>query len=398
MRKNRHLFTSESVSEGHPDKLCDQISDAVLDAFLAQDQNARVACEVLASHGHLIIAGEITANAEVDIEKIARSVIKDIGYDDPKRGFDYKSCKIQLQIQKQSPDIALGVDKGGAGDQGMMFGYATNETKELMPLPIMLAHGLVRELSRIRKKRELTYLRPDSKSQVTVEYEAGKPVRAEAIVVSTQHDGDIDMKTIEKDIRTTLIPRVIPAKYLDKNTKVFVNPTGRFEVGGPEGDTGLTGRKIIVDTYGGVGAHGGGAFSGKDPSKVDRSASYFARYVAKNIVAAGIASRCEIQIAYAIGVADPISIMVNTFGTGVVSDDQIVDQLWKVFDFTPNGIIKRLNLRRPIYRQTAAYGHFGRSEEGFTWEATDAVEPLKQAFLGKVPGKSNPGKPALTAV
>ncbi len=398
MRKSRHLFTSESVSEGHPDKLCDQISDAVLDAFLAQDQNARVACEALASHGTLTIAGEITAKAEVDIEKVARSVIKDIGYDDPKRGFDYKSCNIQLQIQKQSPDIALGVDKGGAGDQGMMFGYATDETKELMPLPIMLAHGLVRELSRIRKKRELAYLRPDSKSQVTVEYEAEKPVRIEAIVVSTQHDGDIDMKTIEKDMRNILIPRVIPAKYLDKNTKVFVNPTGRFEVGGPEGDTGLTGRKIIVDTYGGVGAHGGGSFSGKDPSKVDRSASYFARYVAKNIVAAGIASRCEIQIAYAIGVANPISIMVNTFGTGAVSDDQIVDQLWKVFDFTPNGIIKRLNLRRPMYRQTAAYGHFGRSEEGFTWEMTDAAQPLKRALLGKSSGKSSSDKPAFSAV
>lgn len=398
MKKGRHLFTSESVGEGHPDKLCDQISDAVLDAHLAQDKNARVACEALASHSALTIAGEITANAEVDIEKVARSVIKDIGYDDPKRGFDYKSCEIRIQIHKQSPDIALGVDKGGAGDQGMMFGYATNETKELMPLPIMLAHGLVRELARIRKKRELTYLRPDAKSQVTVEYENGKPVRVDTIVVSTQHDGDVNMKTIEKYVRTILIPRVIDAKYLDKNTKVFVNPTGRFEIGGPEGDTGLTGRKIIVDTYGGVGAHGGGAFSGKDPSKVDRSASYFARYVAKNIVAAGLASRCEIQIAYAIGVADPISIMVNTFGTGVIADDKIVEKLWKVFDFTPLGIIKRLNLRRPIYRQTAAYGHFGRTEEGFTWEATDAADALKQAILGQTAGKSSSAKPALSVV
>lgn len=398
MKKSRHLFTSESVGEGHPDKLCDQISDAVLDAHLAQDKNARVACEALASHSALTIAGEITANAEVDIEAIARSVIKDIGYDDPKRGFDYKSCEIRTQIHKQSPDIALGVDKGGAGDQGMMFGYATNETRELMPLPIMLAHGLVRELSQIRKKRELTYLRPDSKSQVTVEYEAGKPVRVDTIVVSTQHDGDVNMKTIEKDVRSILIPRVIDAGYLDKNTKVFVNPTGRFEVGGPEGDTGLTGRKIIVDTYGGVGAHGGGAFSGKDPSKVDRSASYFARYVAKNIVAAGIATRCEIQIAYAIGVADPISIMVNTFGTGVIADDEIVDKLWKAFDFTPNGIIKRLNLRRPIYRQTAAYGHFGRTEEGFTWEVTDAADALKQAISGKITGKTGSSKPALSVV
>lgn len=376
---NRHLFTSESVGEGHPDKLCDQISDAVLDAFLAQDANARVACEALIGHGFLTVAGEITANAEVDIPKVARAVIKDVGYDDTSHGFDYKNCDIRAQVHRQSPDIAMGVDKGGAGDQGMMFGYATDETPELMPLPIMLAHRLVRDLSRLRKDKKISYLRPDAKSQVTVEYANDRPVRVDTIVVSTQHDGAVKLETIAKDVRSILIPRSIPEKYLDKKTKIFVNPTGRFEVGGPEGDTGLTGRKIIVDTYGGVGAHGGGAFSGKDPSKVDRSASYFARYVAKNIVAAGLAKECEIQVAYAIGVADPISIMVSTFGTGVVKDEKITSAVWKVFDFTPLGIIKRLNLRRPIYRQTAAYGHFGRTEKDFTWEVTDTIGELQEA-------------------
>ena len=388
MKKERFLFTSESVGEGHPDKLCDQVSDAILDAFLAQDPNARVACETLVSRNNLVIAGEITAQAKVDIPKIAREVIKEIGYDDLSYGFDYKTCNIITYIHQQSPDIAMGVDKGGAGDQGMMFGYATDETPEFMPIPIMLAHQLVYELSKIRKSKKLKYLRPDAKSQVTVEYDGGKPIRVVAVVISTQHDGAVKLETIERDMRLLLIEKVIPAKYLDKETKIFVNPTGRFEVGGPLGDTGLTGRKIIVDTYGGVGAHGGGAFSGKDPSKVDRSASYFARYVAKNVVASKLASRCEIQVAYAIGVSEPVSIMVNTFGTGVVSDDQIVNGVRKVFDFTPRGIIKRLNLRRPIYRQTAAYGHFGRKGEGFTWELVDSAEALREVVLGKA-GRSS---------
>lgn len=383
MKKEKFLFTSESVSEGHPDKLCDQVSDAVLDAFLEQDPNARVACETLVSRNNLVVAGEITAKGKVDISKVAREVIKDIGYNDIAYGFDYKTCQITTYIHQQSPDIAMGVDKGGAGDQGMMFGYATNETPELMPLPIMLAHKLVYELSRIRKSGKLKYLRPDAKSQVTVEYDQGEPVRVVAIVISTQHDGDVKLDAIERDMKSLLIEKVIPSKLMDKNTKIFVNPTGRFEVGGPLGDTGVTGRKIIVDTYGGFGAHGGGAFSGKDPSKVDRSASYFARYVAKNVVAAKLASRCEIQVAYAIGVPEPVSIMVNTFGTGQVSDDEIVKGIRKVFDFTPRGIIKRLNLRRPIYRQTAAYGHFGRTGEGFTWEQTDSVKELQQAVFGK---------------
>jgi len=381
MRKDRHLFTSESVGEGHPDKLCDQVSDAILDAFLAQDPNARVACEALVSRNNLVIAGEITAKAKVDVADVARNVIKEIGYDDLAYGFDYKTCNITTYIHQQSPDIAMGVDTGGAGDQGMMFGYATDETPELMPTPIMLAHQLVFELSQLRKSKKLKYLRPDAKSQVTVEYDGGKPVRVTAVVVSAQHDGDVKLETIERDIKSLLIERVIPAKYLDKTTKIFVNPTGRFEVGGPLGDTGLTGRKIIVDTYGGVGAHGGGAFSGKDPSKVDRSASYFARFVAKNVVAAKLASRCEIQVAYAIGVAEPVSIMVNTFGSGVVSDEEIVAGVRKVFDFTPRGIIKRLDLKRPIYRQTASYGHFGRKAgDGFTWEQVDSAEALQNAL------------------
>ncbi len=381
MRKDKHLFTSESVGEGHPDKLCDQVSDAILDAFLAQDPNARVACEALVSRNNLIIAGEITAKAKVDVAKEARDVIKEIGYDDLAYGFDYKTCNITTYIHQQSPDIAMGVDTGGAGDQGMMVGYATDETPELMPTPIILAHQLVFELSQLRKSGKLKYLRPDAKSQVTVEYDGGKPVCVTAVVVSAQHDGDVKLETIERDIKSLLIEQVIPAKYLDKTTKIFVNPTGRFEVGGPLGDTGLTGRKIIVDTYGGVGAHGGGAFSGKDPSKVDRSASYFARYVAKNVVAAKLAPRCEIQVAYAIGVAEPVSIMVNTFGSGVVSDEEIVAGIRKVFDFTPRGIIKRLDLKRPIYRQTASYGHFGRtSGDGFTWERVDSAEALQNAL------------------
>src|SRR3989338_6700284 len=392
MKKDKHLFTSESVGEVHPDKLCDQVSDAVLDAFLAQDPNARVACEALVSRNNLVIAGEITAQAKVDVAQVARNVIKEIGYDDLAYGFDYKTCNISTYIHQQSPDIAMGVDKGGAGDQGMMFGYATDETPELMPIPIMLAHQLVYELSKLRKSGKIKYLRPDAKSQVTVEYDGGKPIRIADIVVSTQHDGAVKLDTIERDMRTLLIEKVIPSKLMDKTTKIFINPTGRFEVGGPVGDTGLTGRKIIVDTYGGVGAHGGGAFSGKDPSKVDRSASYFARYVAKNIVAAKLASRCEIQVAYAIGVAEPVSIMVNTFGTGSVSDNDIVTAVRKVFDFTPRGIIKRLNLRRPVYRQTAAYGHFGRTGEGFTWELTDAAETLRAEAFGKSDHSQGPSK------
>lgn len=379
MKRSRHLFTSESVSEGHPDKLCDQISDAILDAFLEADPDSRVACECLVTTGTLIVAGEITSSAYVDIPQVARGVIREVGYTDAAFGFDYRTCGILTAIQQQSPDIAMGVDKGGAGDQGMMFGYATDETAEYMPLPITLAHQLVRKLAEIRKKGGLPYLRPDAKSQVTVEYDSEKnPIGIEAIVISSQHDGDVTMKTIEKDLKKLVIQKVIPTKLLRADTKIFINPTGRFEIGGPHGDTGLTGRKIIVDTYGGVGAHGGGAFSGKDPSKVDRSASYFARYVAKNLVASGACRRCEIQVAYAIGVAEPVSIMVNSFGTSSHSDEDLVVCVRKVFDFTPLGIAKKLNLRRPVYRATAVYGHFGRTEEGFTWERLDSVSKIQK--------------------
>ena len=381
MKKDRHLFTSESVSAGHPDKLCDQISDAILDALLAEDPMSRVACECLVTTGALMIAGEITSEAYVDIPKIARGVIREIGYTNAEYGFDYKTCGIWIAIQQQSPDIAMGVDKGGAGDQGMMFGYATDETPEYMPLPIMLAHKLIRRVTELRKKGELPYLRPDAKSQVTVEYENEQPVRIEAVVLSAQHDGDVSLKTIEKDIKKLVIQKIIPSKWMDENTKIFINPTGRFEIGGPHGDTGLTGRKIIVDTYGGMAAHGGGAFSGKDPSKVDRSAAYFARYVAKNLVAAGVAKRCQIQVAYAIGVAEPVSVLVETYGTGTVSDEQISKAVRKLFDFTPGEIIKKLDLRKPIYRATAALGHFGRNDEGsFSWEKLDAVSRIQKEF------------------
>ena len=380
MKKGHYFFTSESVSEGHPDKVCDQVSDAILDAYLAQDPASRVACECLATTDRMTIAGEITSKGKVDAEKVAREVIRKIGYVDSKIGFDYKTCKIDVALHTQSPDIAMGVDTGGAGDQGMMFGYATDETEELMPLPIMLAQKLVRYLTAVRKKGAIKYLRPDSKSQVTVEYDNEKPVRVEAVVLSSQHDGDVTLATITKDLTEKVIKKVIPANLLDKNTKIFINPTGRFEVGGPHGDTGLTGRKIIVDTYGGMGRHGGGAFSGKDPSKVDRSAAYFARYVAKNIVAAGLAGSCEIQVSYAIGVAKPVSIRVDTFGTNKVSEEAISEAVAKVFDFTPRGIISTLNLRRPIYNKTAAYGHFGRSEAGFTWEKTDKVDELRKVL------------------
>ncbi|MDD5218153.1 MAG: methionine adenosyltransferase [Candidatus Omnitrophica bacterium] len=380
MKKERHFFSSESVTEGHPDKLCDQISDGILDALLSADPNSRVACECLVTTGILLVAGEITSTAYVDIPKIARGIIREIGYTSADFGFDYKTCGIVTAIQSQSPDIAMGVDKGGAGDQGMMFGYATDETPEYMPLPILLAQRLVRRLSEVRKNGELPYLRPDGKGQITVEYDDGIPMRVEAVVLSAQHDGDVSMKDIEKDLKRQVIQHVISAKMLDANTKIYINPTGRFEIGGPHGDSGLTGRKIIVDTYGGVSSHGGGAFSGKDPSKVDRSASYFARYVAKNLVAAGVAKRCEIQVAYAIGVAEPVSIMVNTFGTGRFKEEELVKAVRKVFDFTPLGIIKKLNLRRPVYRATAAYGHFGRNEEGFTWEKTDMIPQIKKAL------------------
>lgn len=387
MKKGHYFFTSESVSEGHPDKLCDQVSDSILDAYLAGDPASRVACECLATTDRLTIAGEITSKTKVDAQKVAREAIKKIGYTNPKIGFDCKTCKIDIALHTQSPDIAMGVDTGGAGDQGMMFGFATDETKELMPLPIMLAHKLVRYLAAVRKSEKIKYLRPDAKSQVTVEYVDDCPVRVDAIVLSSQHDGDVTLPTITKDLTEKVIRKVIPANLMDAQTKIFINPTGRFEVGGPHGDTGLTGRKIIVDTYGGMGRHGGGAFSGKDPSKVDRSAAYFARYVAKNVVAAGVARRCEIQVSYAIGVAEPVSIRVDTFGTSKLSNEKIVEAVAKVFDFTPKGIIKVLDLLRPIYAMTASYGHFGRSEAGFTWEKTDRVELLRK-MLGLKSGNA----------
>ncbi|MEE8360231.1 MAG: methionine adenosyltransferase [Candidatus Omnitrophota bacterium] len=372
-----YLFTSESVTEGHPDKVCDQISDAVLDAIYGQDPNGRVACESLVTTGLAIVAGEITTSCYVNIPQIVRNTIKDIGYTQAIYGFDYLTCGVVTSIQEQSPDIAMGVDTGGAGDQGMMFGYATNETQEFMPLPIMLAHKLTRRLSQIRKEGIVDYLRPDGKSQVTVDYQGGEPKRIEAIVISAHHDHKVKMNKISSDMKNLVIKKVVPKALMDKNTKIYINPTGRFEVGGPQGDTGVTGRKIIVDTYGGVGSHGGGCFSGKDPTKVDRSASYMARYVAKNIVAAKLADKCEIQLAYAIGVAEPVSVMVDTGNTGKVSDEKLVKAVRRVFDLTPHGILETLKLRRPIYKATAAYGHFGRNEEGFTWEQIDKAQTLK---------------------
>ena len=373
----KHLFTSESVTEGHPDKIADQISDAVLDAVLKDDPMGRVACEVLVTTGTCIVAGEITTTTYVDVPRIARGTIEYVGYNDATYGFDSNTCGVHNLIQSQSPDISMGVDTGGAGDQGLMFGYACNETPELMPLPIMMAHKLCQRLSTVRREGALEFLRPDGKSQVSVEYAGSVPKRIEAVVISTQHSPEVSTEELRREVKKHIIDAVVPSDMVDSNTKYHINPTGRFVVGGPHGDTGLTGRKIIVDTYGGMGRHGGGAFSGKDPTKVDRSACYMARYIAKNLVASKLASRCEVQLAYAIGVAEPVSVTVNTFGTGVIADDKFTQLVRENFVLTPRGIIDMLKLRRPIYRKTAAFGHFGRTEDTFSWEATDKAEALK---------------------
>jgi S-adenosylmethionine synthetase len=399
-----YLFTSESVSEGHPDKICDAISDAVLDACLTQDKRSRVACETLVKTGFVVVAGEITTSASVDYPKLVRETVREIGYTDSTMGFDASTCAVLTAIEQQSPDISQGVTAGaglhkeqGAGDQGLMFGFAIDETPELMPMPIQLAHKLVKQQATLRKNGKLAWLRPDAKSQVTIEYDDdGRPLRVDAVVLSTQHQDNIKHKQIYEAILEEVIKPVIPARLVDKKTKYYVNPTGRFVVGGPYGDAGLTGRKIIVDSYGGMGRHGGGAFSGKDPSKVDRSACYFARYVAKNIVAAKLARKCEVQVAYAIGVAKPVGVYVTTFGTGVVSDDQIAKVVSELFDFRPAALIETLDLLRPIYKKTAAYGHFGRTEKSFTWEQTDRAEELADALLPKSTNGKN-GKPAKKA-
>ncbi|MDD4201976.1 MAG: methionine adenosyltransferase [Candidatus Omnitrophica bacterium] len=377
MHEKDFIFTSESVTGGHPDKVCDQISDSILDAIYKDDPNGRVACETMVTTGLAIVAGEITTSTYVDIPSIVRNTIKEIGYTSALYGFDYHTCGVICSIQKQSPDIAMGVDTGGAGDQGMMFGYASNETKELMPLPISLAHKLTKRLHDLREQKIVDYLRPDGKSQVTVEYKNGKPKQVTAVVLSAHHDHKVNLKDIKHDLKKLVIDQIIPKQLVSKDMKIFINPTGRFEIGGPMGDTGVTGRKIIVDTYGGFASHGGGAFSGKDPSKVDRSASYMARYIAKNIVAAGISDRAQVQLAYAIGVAEPVSVMVDTFKAGKVDDQKVEKAVRKTFDLTPVGIVESLKLRRPIYQKTAAYGHFGREEEGFAWEEIDKVKELK---------------------
>lgn len=379
MAKKDYYFTSESVTEGHPDKIADQISDSILDAILAQDPMARVACETLVTTGLAFVAGEISTTCYVHIPDIVRETIKNIGYTRAKYGFDYETCSVITSIDQQSSDIAMGVDTGGAGDQGLMFGFACNETEELMPLPIMLAHKIAMRLSEVRKNDVLAYLRPDGKSQVTIEYRDGKPFRIDTVVVSSQHSPDVHLKDLKDDIIEKVVRPVLPKALLDEeNIKYYINPTGRFVVGGPMGDTGLTGRKIIVDSYGGVGSHGGGCFSGKDPTKVDRSGAYISRYIAKNIVAAGLADRVEVQLAYAIGVPEPVSILVDTFGTGKISEEKIVSLIRKNFDLTPKGIIEKLNLRRPIYRKTAAYGHFGKNDPDFTWETADKAGALKR--------------------
>ena len=376
--RDRHLFTSESVTEGHPDKIADQISDAVLDAIIEKDPRARVACETMVTTGLVVVAGEITTQCYVDIPRLVRETIEEVGYTRAKFGFDHETCGVICSLDKQSPDIAMGVDTGGAGDQGLMFGFACRDTSQLMPMPIQLAHDLTRQLSRCRKDGVLNWLRPDGKSQVTVEYDGFVPLRVDAVVISTQHSDAVSNDQIHEGVRREVIEPVVPAHLMDDDTKIYVNPTGRFVRGGPQGDCGLTGRKIIVDTYGGMGRHGGGAFSGKDPSKVDRSASYMARYIAKNLVAAGLADRLEIQLAYAIGVAEPVSVMLDGFGTARVDESRIVELIREHFQLTPNRIIASLDLRRPIYRRTAAYGHFGREEDGFTWEETDKAEVLRE--------------------
>ena len=383
MKKGKYLFTSESVTEGHPDKVCDQISDAILDDLIGQDPKSRVACETLVTTGLVLIAGEITSEGYCEFQKVVRNAIKEIGYTRAKYGFDYQTCSVISTIHEQSPDIARGVDETedheqGAGDQGLMFGYACSETEELMPMPIMLAHKLVRRLSQVRREKIFDYLRPDGKSQVTVEYEGSTPKRVEAVVIAAQHNPKVKMSDLREDIKLAVIKEIIPAEMFDKNTKVFINETGRFEQGGPLADSGVTGRKIIVDTYGGVGSHGGGCFSGKDPTKVDRSGSYMARYVAKNLVAAGIADKIEVQMAYAIGVAQPVSLMVDSFGTAKISEDKIKELIQAHFDLSPRGMIKTLDLLRPIYKKTACYGHFGRTEKEFTWERLDKAKILKR--------------------